>query len=184
MYTIRNIPSGSYTIVARFVGYITRSSEVNVSGSTTVDFELEPQVIEMKALTVLAEQAKPRETPVAFTEVTQEEIQERLGSRDLPMVLNGSPGVYASMQGGGTGDSRINVRGFNQRNVAVMINGMPVNDMENGWVYWSNWDGLADVTSQIQVQRVPRRLEPRHWPLSVVRSTLSPPPPMRSRVSR
>ena len=34
-----------------------------------------------------------------------------------------------------------------------MINGIPVNDMENGWVYWSNWAGLSDVTSKLQVQR-------------------------------
>ena len=34
-----------------------------------------------------------------------------------------------------------------------MINGIPVNDMENGWVYWSNWDGVGDATSSIQVQR-------------------------------
>ena len=26
-------------------------------------------------------------------------------------------------------------------------------DMENGWVYWSNWDGVADVTSSIQMQK-------------------------------
>ena len=34
-----------------------------------------------------------------------------------------------------------------------MINGVPVNDMENGSVYWSNWAGLSDVTSAMQVQR-------------------------------
>ena len=34
-----------------------------------------------------------------------------------------------------------------------MINGVPQNDMENGWVYWSNWDGVGDATSSIQVQR-------------------------------
>ena len=34
-----------------------------------------------------------------------------------------------------------------------MLNGIPVNDMENGWVYWSNWDGVADATSSIQVQK-------------------------------
>jgi hypothetical protein len=33
-----------------------------------------------------------------------------------------------------------------------MINGVPVNDMENGAVYWSNWAGLSDVTSA-NVQR-------------------------------
>ena len=45
--------------------------------------------------------------------------------------------------------SRINVRGFEQKNnIAVMVNGVPVNDMESGWVYWSNWSGLADVTNK------------------------------------
>ena len=34
-----------------------------------------------------------------------------------------------------------------------MINGVPVNDMENASVYWSNWAGLSDVTSAMQVQR-------------------------------
>ena len=37
--------------------------------------------------------------------------------------------------------------------VAVMLNGVPINDMENGWVYWSNWDGVSDATSSIQIQR-------------------------------
>jgi hypothetical protein len=34
-----------------------------------------------------------------------------------------------------------------------MVDGIPVNDMEGGWVYWSNWDGLSDITSTMQVQR-------------------------------
>ncbi|NIU76908.1 MAG: TonB-dependent receptor plug domain-containing protein, partial [Gammaproteobacteria bacterium] len=81
------------------------------------------------------------------------QIQQQLGSRDLPLVLNVTPSVYATAQGGGAGDARINVRGFSQRNTAVMINGVPVNDMENGWVYWSNWDGLGDAATSIQLQR-------------------------------
>jgi hypothetical protein len=80
-------------------------------------------------------------------------MEVRLGSQDIPMILNTTPSVYATQQGGGAGDARINVRGFNQRNVAVMINGVPQNDMENGWVYWSNWDGVGDATSSIQMQR-------------------------------
>lgn len=45
------------------------------------------------------------------------------------------------------------MRGFESRNIAVMVNGMPVNDMEGGTVYFSNWTGLSDVTSTMQVQR-------------------------------
>ena len=69
------------------------------------------------------------------------------------MILNTTPSVYATQQGGGAGDARINIRGFNQRNIAVMINGVPQNDMENGWVYWSNWDGVGTKAVLIQVQR-------------------------------
>ena len=69
------------------------------------------------------------------------------------MIMNMTPSVYATPQGGGAGDARMVVRGFNQSNVAIMINGVPINDMENGWVYWSNWDGVADATSSIQIQR-------------------------------
>ena len=90
---------------------------------------------------------------IAVTTIPTKKIVEELGSRDLPMLLNGTAGVYATQQGGGDGDSRINVRGFDQRNVGVMIDGVPVNDMENGAVYWSNWFGLDAITSTIQVQR-------------------------------
>jgi hypothetical protein len=68
-------------------------------------------------------------------------------------MLNNTPSVYATKSGGGFGDSRVNIRGFNQNNIAVLINGVPVNDMENSAVYWSNWAGLSDVTSAMQVQR-------------------------------
>ena len=102
---------------------------------------------------VIAPSAKLRETPVAFSDVSREDLELRLGSRDLSMIFNEVPGAYASMLGGGAGDSRVSIRGFDQRNMAIMINGVPVNDMENGWVYWSNWDGMADVTSEVQVQR-------------------------------
>jgi len=154
-YVIFNVPAGTHTIKCTFLGYKAGMQEVTVeAGATvTVDFALSEGFIAQKELTFFASRATERLTPVAFTDVEKTQIQERLGSRDLPMILNTTPSVYATETGGGPGDSRINIRGFNQRNVAVMINGVPVNDMENGWVYWSNWDGLADVTSSIQVQR-------------------------------
>lgn len=91
--------------------------------------------------------------PYTVTEVSSKEINDQLGSRDLPNILSVNPSTFSTNQGGGAGDSRLNVRGFNQRNVAIMINGVPVNDMENGWVYWSNWDGVGESVGSIQVQR-------------------------------
>ena len=153
-YNINGVSAGNVTVTASFVGYESSSSSVSVpaSGSVTVNFSLSSGAIELSGLEVLASRAT-RNTPVAYTNVDKEEMELRLGSQDIPMALNTTPSVYATQQGGGAGDARINVRGFNQRNVAVMINGVPQNDMENGWVYWSNWDGVGDATSSIQMQR-------------------------------
>jgi outer membrane cobalamin receptor len=90
---------------------------------------------------------------VAFTNIDPVKIKEELAGQDLPMLLNSTPGVYATQQGGGAGDTRINIRGFAQNNISVQIDGVPMNDMESGWVYWSNWFGLDDVTQRVQVQR-------------------------------
>lgn len=109
--------------------------------------------IEQVVLTGVADIAKDRKTPVAVSTIKEAVIVEKLGNQEFPEILNSTPSVYATKSGGGFGDSRINVRGFDQRNTAVMINGVPVNDMENGAVYWSNWAGLSDVTSAMQVQR-------------------------------
>lgn len=152
-YVINNVEPGTYTIRVSSVGYITITEEITVGSSDLeLDFELELTSASLTALEVFASRSD-QTTPVAFTDVDQEAIQTQLGSRNLPEVLNITPSVYSTGEGGGSGDARINVRGFSQRNVAVMINGVPVNDMENGWVYWSNWSGVGDAARSIQVQR-------------------------------
>ena len=147
-----DVSNGTYDVVASFIGYSSITKSVVVEGITTLNFILDFDVVSLSDVEVLASRASET-TPVAYTNVDKEEMELRLGSQDIPMILNTTPSVYATQQGGGAGDARINIRGFNQRNVAVMINGVPQNDMENGWVYWSNWDGVGDATSSIQVQR-------------------------------
>ena len=97
--------------------------------------------------------ARQQKTPVAISQIAALEIEERLGGQEFPEVLKNTPGVHANGQGGGWGDSEIWMRGFDNTNVATMINGVPMNDMEGGTVYWSNWQGLSDVTSVMQTQR-------------------------------
>ncbi|MDR9399744.1 MAG: TonB-dependent receptor [Salibacter sp.] len=147
-------PSNNFTLVFRFVGYKTvkKSFSIDKDGTDLGTITLEPGANELSTVEIVASRSTS-ETPFTFTDLEKKEIEQNLGSRDLPNVLNLSPSVYSTNQGGGAGDSRLNVRGFDQENVAVMINGVPVNDMENGNVYWSNWDGLGDAAASIQVQR-------------------------------
>lgn len=97
--------------------------------------------------------ARTRETPVAISEITAGEIEAKLGNKEFPEILRTTPGVWATPDGGGYGDAKINMRGFKAPNVAVLINGVPMNDMEWGGIYWSNFAGLAGVTSSMQSQR-------------------------------
>lgn len=150
-FTLR-APSRRFEIEISFVGFKTYSAVIDESGFSLGNISLESGVTELDVLEIIASRSTT-ETPFTFSDVDKKTIQDNLGSRDLPLVLNTTPSFYSTNQGGGAGDARLTVRGFDQRNVAIMINGVPVNDMENGWVYWSNWDGLGDAASSIQVQR-------------------------------
>jgi outer membrane cobalamin receptor len=146
--------STSGTIVISFLGY--KNKEVTFSGSGdlgTIQLVEDDNILDEVVIKGLIDVAKDRQTPVAKSTIKAAEIQEKLGNQEFPEILNNTPSVYATKQGGGFGDARINIRGFSQENIAVLINGVPVNDMENGRVFWSNWAGLSDVTTAMQVQR-------------------------------
>ena len=146
--------SGSGTLVVSYVGYDSREIIFN-AGISLGNIALSASANELDGITVFGtvDFAVDRKTPVAVSTLTASDIQERIGNLELPEMLNSTPGVYATRAGGAFGDSRINVRGFDSKNTAVLINGIPVNDMENGRVFWSNWSGLTDVVSAMQVQR-------------------------------
>lgn len=146
------LDSGKYTLKVSYLGYNPQEKIIIAKGkSLSIDFTL--STTEMSEVEVVADIALQRETPVAFSNVDAKKISEELGSRDLPLVLNSTPGVYATSQGGGDGDARISIRGFNSQNVLVLLDGIPMNDMVNGRVFWSNWFGLDNLTRGIQVQR-------------------------------
>jgi len=149
---ILKLQPGEYELSVSYVGFEPQKKKITVSDKNLfVNFAL--KTITLTEVEVVGDVAVTRETPVAFSNVSPVQIEEQLAAQDIPLILNSTPGVYATAAGGGDGDARINIRGFNQRNVAVMLDGIPVNDMENGWVYWSNWFGLDAVMRYTQVQR-------------------------------
>ena len=137
------------TVLLMFLAVGAYAQETGTDSKTILDVNLEEVVVSSRVIDV----AKERETPIAVSTISAQEVLLKVGNQEFPEIMNKTPGVYATKQGGGYGDSRISLRGFDQRNTSFLINGQPVNDMENGWVYWSNWQGLTDVTSNIQIQR-------------------------------
>ena len=140
------------SLLISYLGYETARvlADDSISVGLTPDLNVLGEVVVSSGVIDIA---KVRETPVAVSTISPSEIALKVGNQEFPEIMNKTPGVYATKQGGGYGDSRISLRGFDQRNTSFLINGQPVNDMENGWVYWSNWQGLTDVASGIQLQR-------------------------------
>ena len=153
-----NVQAASGTVEISFIGFEKKSMKFTLANGETKNLgnlvlNTDANALSEVLVTGIADLAKDRQTPVAVSTIRAEQIQEKLGNQEFPEILSTTPSIYATKQGGGFGDSRITIRGFDTQNSAVMINGIPVNDMENGAVYWSNWAGLSDVTTAIQVQR-------------------------------
>ena len=150
-FTLRN-PRERREITATYLGFKTARFTVGRDGLLGT-LQLEPEDVALEGVTVTGTMAFDRKTPVALTNVTAQDIEERMGGQEFVEVLKTTPGVHANKQGGGWGDSEMYMRGFDNTNVATMVNGVPMNDMENGNVYWSNWAGISDVAKVVQTQR-------------------------------
>lgn len=143
------------TLVFKYVGYKDLKQKVTRKGAS-VDLgviKMQPDAVMLNDVVITSSVAIARKTPVAVSTVTPAFIEERLGTQEFPEILKTTPGVYATKKGGAFGDSELRMRGFKSENVAVLINGVPMNDMEWGGLYWSNWAGLSDVTRSTQTQR-------------------------------
>lgn len=143
------------TLLFKYVGYKDQKRKLTQSGSSINlgVIEMETDAVMLSDVTITSSVAVARKTPVAVSTVNPVFIEEKLGTQEFPEILKSTPGVYVTKDGGGFGDAQTRIRGFESDNVAMMINGVPMNGMENQKVYWSNWAGLSDVTSSMQVQR-------------------------------
>ena len=91
---------------------------------------------------------------LSHTDLVREDLRRRQSAQDLPMLLQDIPGVFATSDAGnGIGYTYLKIRGFDQRRVGVLVNGVPLNDPEDHQVYWVNLPDLASSLEDVQVQR-------------------------------
>jgi len=151
------VPEGSHTLTVSFVGYVSQTIAIGSSDQNLGLISLVPNSSNMKEVVITGDIAIDRKTPVAVTTIGPEFIEEHISNGDIPELLQGIPGVFATQATGGYGDGRVSIRGFSSKsgngNVAYTINGIPVNDPETGAIYFSDFSGITDATRSIQVQR-------------------------------
>ena len=107
---------------------------------------------EVEVMGGIIDLAKDRVTPIAVSTITASDIEKKGGYFDLIETMRSTPSITVN-RGGGFGDGNMFLRGFEQTNIAFMINGQPVNAVEDGKVFWSNWSGLMDVAEEVEIQR-------------------------------
>ncbi|WP_026808653.1 TonB-dependent receptor [Arenibacter latericius] len=150
------VPQNSGTLVISYIGFVSKKIKFTKTGNIGA-ITLLPDAAELEGVVIIGtgviDLAKDRQTPIAVSTIKAADIALKGGNLEFPELLKSTPSVYTSRSGGGFGDSRIQVRGFDQSNTAFLLNGQPINGMEDGKMYWSNWQGVTDVANAVQVQR-------------------------------
>jgi len=154
-FLITGVPSGTYTLEASHIGYRDTSRTVRAAGGLRrVALRLTPTALRAPQVIVEPTRAKERETPVTFSSLSEEDLEYRDQTKDIPLMLSDLPSTKTySETGTGIGYSYLNIRGFDQRRISVLINGIPQNDPEDHNVYWIDFYDLVGSLKDIQVQR-------------------------------
>ena len=154
-FSLQVSKKGNVILLFRFVGYESLTKTVNLNKNQKLgEIRMTESSVGLDEVMVSASYVTAdRSTPIAYSSIEPEALETKLGNKEFPSVLKSTPSIYTTDNGGGYGDSRVTLRGFDTDNIGVLINGVPINGMENGKVYWSNWAGLSDVTKYMQVQR-------------------------------
>lgn len=117
------------------------------------EIKLHSASITLEEVKIMASYADENRSPLNIFTIPARVFEEQSVGKTFPEAMQSVPGVYATRTGGGFGDAAVNIRGFKQENVSLLLNGIPISSVENGLVYWSNWEGLAGATHSLQVQK-------------------------------
>ncbi|MEX2586027.1 MAG: TonB-dependent receptor [Balneolaceae bacterium] len=142
---------GLTEISVRYLGYATRT--VTVQPGDELRIGLERRALQTGEVFVQALRAD-ESSPIAYTNINREEIDQQNFGRDLPFLVNSTPSVVSTSDAGaGVGYTGLRIRGVDQTRINVTMNGIPVNDGESQNVFWVNMPDLASSVENIQIQR-------------------------------
>lgn len=147
---IKNLELKSVSLFTLLLFIIHYSLFIDETRSQDLDTnEYKTQTIEVDAL-----RGVDRLTPITFENIKRETIEKRYWVQDLPMFINGSTNINAySESGASIGYSYFSIRGFDQKRIAILVNGTPQNDAEDHQVYWVDLSDITSSVESIQLQR-------------------------------
>lgn len=152
-FELSNVPEGTYELRFSYLGY----SELIETVELSSNIELEIVLIESSILAeevVVSSTRAGQGSPVAYTDVSKEELNDRNLGQDLPYLLSITPSmVVSSDAGAGVGYTSFRIRGTDANRINVTVNGIPMNDAESHGVWWVNMPDFTSSLENVQVQR-------------------------------
>jgi len=153
-FRITDAPDHPFTLSAGHLGYRVEKLRIASTVKTFLELSLQPVYLQGEDVEVTSTRASWDKAPAAFSNLSSSQIRRDYHNQEIPLLLSSLPGVYSySDAGNPQGYSYLKIRGFDQKRIAVMINGIPLNDPEDHQVYWVDMPDLAANTQDIQVQR-------------------------------
>ncbi|MBK7096706.1 MAG: TonB-dependent receptor [Saprospiraceae bacterium] len=152
-FQLKNVKDGKTRLLISYFEFGNSIVEVNVKGDTEAGkIRIEKRTTDQDHTESFADLVTNTKATIHFDTIYDEK-SEKLYFADDVNSLNSLSSVFISTQGGGEGDHRISIRGFDQDNTGFFVNGIPVNDPFNGIISWSDWGSLTDVARTIQLQK-------------------------------
>jgi len=153
VFRLKNLNLGYYQLKITFVGYENYYETVDLTGDVELLVLMKPKVVLEDEVVIMAARASAK-SPQTFVNIDKKEIKEQNLGKDLPYLLEMSPGtVITSDAGAGVGYSGIRIRGTDVTRINVTVNGVPLNDPESQGVYWVNMPDFMSSVDNVQIQR-------------------------------
>ncbi len=146
-----SLEEGSYTLVFSFGNQKSRQVLLNEDKVVDVDLSGAQESLDEVFLSSVRVNAQ---SPITYSNLTNEEIEDRNLGQDIPVLMNYMPNVVTTSDAGaGVGYTGIRVRGSDATRVNVTINGIPYNDAESQGTFWVNLGDFASSVENLQLQR-------------------------------
>lgn len=120
------LPEGTYTVVASFIGYESQKKSVRLTGKKTVDFNLKEETVALKDVEVYAKSKsqKLREGAFAVNALDVKLVVNSLSN--LNELVNRTSGVKVRQEGGVGSDYDLSINGMSGNSVRYFIDGVPL----------------------------------------------------------
>lgn len=94
-----------------------------------------------------------RRSPVTHSDLRRSDLAPLQGMLQVPYYLQNVAGIYTSSLGNQFGESRLNIRGFGQKHISVLFNGIALNYPGSRNYQWSARTGFQEMLANIQIQK-------------------------------